>query len=199
MNHLISPFPRGRTLLWLARALSLPAAVGMLALPAAADWVLGLSYFQQGKYRQAVEVLLAEVRENRQDALIHRILGLSYYQLRDYEQAETYLRRALELQPDFDSKLGLARIQAGRGNYGTALQSLDEGQALVQTDRHRFQYHFARGSIFLRQGHPSRARGEFRRAEPFAGRQPAFFAQMGSLEYSLGRIPQALAALSTLR
>ncbi len=195
MKRLIPPFPRGRTLSWMARALSLPAAVGIFVLPAAADWLLGLSYYHQGKFRRAVEVLLPEVRENRQDALIHRILGLSYYQLRDYEQAETYLRRALELQPDFETKLGLARIQAGRGNYGTALESLDEGQAFIQTDRHRFQYHFFRGSIFLQQGHPSRARGEFRKAEPFAGKQPAFFAQMGSLEYSLGRFPQALAAL----
>ena len=195
MEPLIPPFPRGRTLSWMARALSLPAAVGMFAMPAAADWLVGLSYYHQGKFRRAVEVLLPEVRQNRQDALIHRILGLSYYQLRDYEQAETYLRKALELQPDFETQLGLARVEAGRGNYGTALESLDEGQGFIQTDRHRFQYHFSRGSIFLRQGHPSRARGEFRKAEPFAGKQPAFFAQMGSLEYSLGRFPQALAAL----
>lgn len=195
MKRLIPPFLRGGTLLWLGRALSLPVAAGMIALPAAADWLIGLSFYQQGKYRRAVEVLLAEVRENRQDALIHRILGLSYYQLRDYDQAETHLRSALELQPDFEAELGLARIQAGRGNYETALLFLDKGQAFIQTDRHRFQYHFSRGSIFLRQGHPDRARGEFKKAEPFAGKQPAFFAQMGGLEYSLGRIPQALAAL----
>lgn len=178
-----------------ARALSLSMVFGMAAHPIAADWLLGLSYYQQGKYRRAVEVLLPEVRENPGDALVLRILGLSYYQLRDYDQAETWLKSALELKPDFEAELGLARVQAGRGNYENALQSLDKGQAFIQTDRHRFQYHFSRGSILLRQGRPKLAHGEFKRAEPFAGRQPAFFAQMGGLEYSLGRIPQALAAL----
>lgn len=181
--------------MWIARALGLSIVFGLVALPASADWLLGLSYYHQGKYRRAVEVLLAEVRENRQDALILRILGLSYYQLRDYDQAETYLKSALELKPDFEAELGLARVQAGRGNLDSALQSLDKGQAFIQTDRHRFQYHFSRGSILLRQGHPDLALGEFRRAEPYAGKQPSFFAQIGSLEYSLGRIPQALAAL----
>ena len=181
--------------MWIARALSLSMVFGMVAFPAAADWLVGLSYYHQGKYRRAVEVLLAEVRENRQDALILRILGLSYYQLRDYDQAETYLKSALELKPDFEAELGLARVQAGRGNYENALQSLDKGQALIQTDRHRFQYHFSRGSILLRQGHADLAHREFKRAEPLAGKQPAFFAQMGSLEYSRGRIPEALAAL----
>ena len=195
MKHMISALLRGRPVWWICRVLSLSAAFGMVAPPAAADWLLGLSYYHQGKYRRAVEVLLAEVGENRQDALILRILGLSYYQLRDYDQAETYLKSALELKPDFEAELGLARIQTGRGDYETALQILDKGQALIQTDRHRFRYHFSRGSILLRQGHPDRARGEYQKAEPFAGRQPAFFAQMGSLEYSLGRIPQALAAL----
>ena len=195
MKRLVPPFPRGRTLLPMAWALSLTAAVGMLALPAAADWLLGLSYYQQGKYRRAVEVLLAEAKENPQDALIHRILGLSYHRLGNQDQAETCLRRSLELQPDFEARLGLARIQAGRGDHEAALQSLDKGQALIRTDRHRFQYHFSRGSILLRQGHPARARSEFEKAEPLAGKRPAFFAQMGSLEYGLGRIPQALAAL----
>ena len=179
----------------IARTLGLSIVFGMVALPAAADWLRGLSYYHQGKYRRAVEVLLAEVRENRQDALILRILGLSYYQLRDYDQAETFLKSALELKPDFETELGLARVQAGRGDFDGALRSLDEGQAFIQTDRHRFQYHFSRGSILLRQGHPDHALGEFKRAEPFAGKQPAFFAQLGSLEYSLGRIPEALAAL----
>ena len=181
--------------MWIARALSLSMVFGMVALPAAADWLVGLSYYQQGKYRRAVEVLLAEVRENRQDALILRILGLSYYQLRDYDQAETYLKSALELKPAFEAQLGLARVQAGRGNYENALQSLDKGQAFIQTDRHKFQYHFSRGSILLRQGHADLAHREFKSAEPLAGKQPAFFAQMGSLEYSRGRIPEALAAL----
>ena len=195
MKRLSSPFQRRGPVLRIARTLSLSIVFGMGALPAAADWLLGLSYYHQGKYRRAVEVLLAEVRENRQDALILRILGLSYYQLRDYDQAETYLKSALELKPDFEAELGLARVQAGRGNLDTALQLLDQGQAFIQTDRHRFQYHYSRGSILLRQGHTDRALGEFKRAEPFAGEQPAFFAQMGSLEYSLGRIPEALAAL----
>ena len=181
--------------MWIARALSLSIVSGLVALPAAADWLVGLSYYHQGKYRRAVEVLLAEVRENRQDALVLRILGLSYYQLRDYDQAETWLKSALEMKPDFEAELGLARVQAGRGDFDTALQSLDKGQAFIQTDRQRFQYHFSRGSILQRQGRPDLAHGEFRKAEPFAGKQPAFFAQMGSLEYSLGRIPQALAAL----
>ena len=195
MKCLIPPFPRRGPVLWIARVLGLAIVFGMVALPIAADWLLGLSYYHQGKYRRAVEVLLAEVRENRQDALILRILGLSYYHLRDYDQAEIHLKSALELKPDFEAELGLARVQAGRGNLDTALQSLDKGQAFIQTDRHRFQYHFSRGSILLRQGHPDLALGEFRRAEPFAGKQPAFFAQMGGLEYSLGRIPEALAAL----
>lgn len=181
--------------MWIARTLRLAMVFGMVALPGAADWLLGLSYYHQGKYRRAVEVLLAEVRENRQDALVLRILGLSYYRLRDYDQAETWLKSALELKPDFEVELGLARVQAGRGDYENALLSLDKGQAFIQTDRHRFQYHFSRGSILLRQGRPELAHGEYRKAEPFAGKQPAFFAQMGSLEYSLGRIPQALAAL----
>lgn len=195
MKRLSFPIPRRGPVLRIARTLSLSIAIGMVAPPAAADWLLGLSYYHQGKYRRAVEVLLAEVRENRQDALILRILGLSYYQLRDYDQAEAYLKSALEMKPDFEAELGLARVQAGRGDFDTALQSLDKGQAFIQTDRHRFQYHYSRGSILLRQGHPDRALGEFKRAEPFAGEQPAFFAQMGSLEYSQGRIPEALAAL----
>ena len=195
MKLLHPPSLRGGSVLRVCVALSLLASVWMAPLPAAADWLRGLSYYQQGKYRRAVELLLAEVRENREDALANRILGLSYYHLRDYDQAEAYLRNALELQPDFEAELGLARIQVGRGNYERALQVLDKGQAWIRTDRQRFQYHFARGSILLRQGQPAQAHGEFKKAEPFGGRQPAFFAQLGGLEYSLGRIPQALAAL----
>lgn len=165
------------------------------AVPAAGDWLLGLSYYQQGKYRRAVKELLTAVRENPEDALANRILGLSYYHLQDYGQAETFLRSATELQPDIQAELGLARIHARRRHYKTALQALEESQALIKTDRHRFQFHFARGSILLSQGHPAQAHPEFKKAEPFGRDQPTFYAQLGSLEYNLGDVAAAVAAL----
>ncbi len=89
----------------------------------------------------------------------------------------------------------MAQVHARRRNYETALQTLEESRELIRTDQHRFQFHFSRGSILLSQGQLAQAHLDFKKAEPFGGGQPAFYAQLGSLEYNLGNLSEALVAL----
>ncbi len=47
-----------RFVLRVRQILMILSALGFGAVPAAGDWLLGLSYYQQGKYRRAVNELL---------------------------------------------------------------------------------------------------------------------------------------------
>jgi len=159
------------------------------------DWLMGLSYYQQGKYRKAVHELSAEIKDNSEDVLLNRILGLSYYQLKDYSKAEIFLRKVGALQPDFQVALELAQVYVRRSDYGEALQTLEESRGLIRTKQERFQFHYVFGSVLMVQGVLSKARSHFKKAELFAEKAPRLYFQIGTLEYNQGNLPAALMSL----
>ena len=93
------------------------------------DWLMGFSYYQQGKYRKAIHELSSEIKDNPEDVFLNRMLGLSYYQLKDYSKAEIFLRTVGALQPDFQVALELAQVYVGRSEYDGALQTLEESRS----------------------------------------------------------------------
>lgn len=167
-----------------------------IGMPSArGDWLMGLSYYQQGKYRKAIHELSSEIKDNPEDVFLNRMLGLSYYQLKDYSKAEIFLRTVGALQPDFQVALELAQVYVGRSEYGGALQTLEESRGLIRTKQERFQFHYVSGSVLMVQGALSKARYHFKKAELFSEKAPWLYFQIGTLEYNQGNFPAASVAL----
>jgi tetratricopeptide (TPR) repeat protein len=58
----------------------------------------GASLHMRGKHREAIEKLKQAVLVGPQDfALIYEIIGRSYFLVKDYNNAETYLKKAVQI------------------------------------------------------------------------------------------------------
>lgn len=92
---------------------------------------LGALLLEEGRVRQAVDVLSgAKIRDPRDAASLH-LLGLGLWRLGRKAEAESHLRRAVEADPGsglFRYSLGLLLLE--RGRPGEAARVLEEGERL---------------------------------------------------------------------
>jgi tetratricopeptide (TPR) repeat protein len=62
---------------------------------------LGWVYYQQGRYKTAIEELEKSVVINPNNALANYHLGWAYYEIREFEKAREAMRKALQIDPNF--------------------------------------------------------------------------------------------------
>ncbi len=78
--------------------------------------------FKLGKYSNVIRLLEPEVFKYRENEKFYYYLGMSCLFLGDYSGANSYLRRALQINPNSDQMLGLAVIHLKHGNPSEAIR-----------------------------------------------------------------------------
>ena len=78
--------------------------------------------FKYGKYSDVIRLLEPEVFKYRENEKFYYYLGMSCLFLGDYSGANSYLRRALQINPQPDQMLGLAVIHLKHGNPSEAIR-----------------------------------------------------------------------------
>jgi Flp pilus assembly protein TadD len=74
---------------------------------------LGLVYYAQGRYPDAIAELQESVRRHPTEAEAHNNLGVVYARVGQLDKAATSYREALRLKPDYDApRQNLTRIGA---------------------------------------------------------------------------------------
>ena len=82
-----------------------------VSAPQAAD-TLAWAYYQKGAYSLAIGLLQETVKKLPQEPIYHFHLGLAYQKSGDLVRARVHLKRALELNPNFE-KAGEIRKALG--------------------------------------------------------------------------------------
>ena len=62
----------------------------------------GWIYYQKGSYRNAISDFRESLQYNPDSALTNYHLGMALYQLKKYEEARGYLKKAIQIDPDFE-------------------------------------------------------------------------------------------------
>jgi Tfp pilus assembly protein PilF len=125
---------------------------------------LGSTYILQGNWDAAIACLM-ELTGNLLYATPHFPLyniGWAYYNKKDYKQAETYLRQALEIEPDYARALwGLALTYSAKGNTDAAIEQREKA---VQKEPKFAQAHLDLGRIYEKKGRKDQAMTSYERA-----------------------------------
>ena len=78
--------------------------------------------FKHGKYSDVIRLLEPEVFKYRENERFYYYLGMSCLFLGDFSGANSYLRRALQINPNSNQMLGLAVIHLKHGNPSEAIR-----------------------------------------------------------------------------
>lgn len=83
---------------------------------------IGIGFFNQGKYPQALADLLKAEELDPDDPSIQNSLGLAYYVRKDYGAAEAHISKAIKLYPKFsEARNNLGRLYIDLGRYDEAI------------------------------------------------------------------------------
>jgi tetratricopeptide (TPR) repeat protein len=122
-------------------------------------------------------------------APVHYARGMMQLRTGLFEQAEQSLRRALQLQPEFDEALRLlAQVQASLGR-------IDDGEATIDQAlriSNNWNNWFVLGSIRYRAGRYARAADAFRRTTEIMPTNASAFLMLGATQYILGDVQGAV-------
>jgi tetratricopeptide (TPR) repeat protein len=70
-------------------------------------------FMEMGMYSQAIELLIASINENPNNAEAHLLLGECHLYQGDYNQAREQFNKSLSINQNFSDKIGLAYKKAG--------------------------------------------------------------------------------------
>lgn len=88
---------------------------------------LGLLYFRQARYEQAVAVLEQGLKAAPKLSSAHALLGIAYFQLNKYEDARPHLEAALRANPgDDNAALMLAKDLTNLNDFSAAAEHLQQ-------------------------------------------------------------------------
>ena len=126
------------------------------------DLELGLKFYREGKYPDAVTSLKKAVKVNRNDADAWYYLGLSWLKASELKNATKAFEKACKLQPNS------ARAQSGLA-YSLLLRhkvldGLRESERAVALDDNNAEAHFVLGVAYLHTGDRERALNQADRA-----------------------------------
>ena len=109
---------------------------------------LGLLYFKQGKYDQAVPVLQQGLKLDSKMSSAAALLGISLYQLDRYSEAKSALERALALNPhDGNVELFLARDLIKLEDHESAARHL---QQLAKVQPQNQEVWYLLGKVYMK-------------------------------------------------
>lgn len=129
---------------------------------------LGVVYMAQEEWDKAIETL-EEITENYVYATPHfpcYLIGQAYFHKKEYPSAVAYLKKAIELKPDYPfARHWLGKTLLAQGNPQQAIQSLEK--AIDQAPQNPAIY-FDLGMAYKTAGQQEKARQAFSRAAGLA-------------------------------
>ncbi|HSR66882.1 MAG TPA: tetratricopeptide repeat protein [Acidobacteriota bacterium] len=156
------------------------------------DFQKGLSYYKQGKYREAIAEFEPIVEANPEYEDGYRILGHSYLQTRQFEKSIQAFRKAMELKEDnLGTYLGLANAYYNAGRYSDAIAVLLRGERYAANSRQRLPIYRLRGSSYFNEGQYSEAIDELEKAQGIARGGASDILQLGLSHYQLKNYDKA--------
>ena len=150
---------------------------------------LAAAYRRAGDPRSAL-MLLRRLEAAGYDGPVFLVnLGETLLGLGRLDEAEAAFFRSLEQRPSsLDGRMGLARVETGRGEHAVALRRYEEALALYPLEA---QLHVAIGDLHRRRGDREGARAEYRRALKMRPELASAEAALGALLAEEGRSAEA--------
>jgi tetratricopeptide (TPR) repeat protein len=155
-------------------------------------FLLALIRFQEGNFRESVELLRGAVHEDPDSAIAHERLGAALVILGRSEEAVESLQRALELKPDSST---------AHSNLGNAFHSqgiLEEAEKNYRTainyDPKNVQAHVSLGNLMCQLREPSEAVECFSEALTVEPSSALIYQFLGNAYRQLGQLDDALAS-----
>jgi superkiller protein 3 len=116
---------------------------------------LQIAYFHTGYFEKLVGDLRARLQAEPDDIAARAQLARAYYYAGDHATAIEEWRKSAEIQPDFATRLRLARAEQQRGNLDAALA---ETQLALALEPRNAGAYLARGEILYQSGKTVEAR-----------------------------------------
>jgi len=92
-----------------------------------------MSLFKEGKYKESIDAFSSVLEHEPDNADVYNNLGVAYSCVGDYEHAETYLIKAIELDPQLaQAYINLSDMYYKTGNLASAVGTLQRGSYELQ-------------------------------------------------------------------
>jgi Flp pilus assembly protein TadD len=118
----------------------------------------GLEAMQQGKFQGAQTEFLAAYKEVPQSADVCYLLGAAYQKSKNLPEAETYLEKAISIDPDdVQALVALGQLRDQQKNYQGAVAPLEKAATL---DGKEWQARWVLADAYLHLGEYEKARKE---------------------------------------
>ena len=156
---------------------------------------LGLAYYRQGKYQQAITEYQQVIQRDKDDYRAYYNLGLAHLALKDYLIAIANYQTALIHSPDFEiesksliyNDLALAYMMLAENEK--AIRNFSKAIALNANNYHAY---YNRGCAYYRQGKHQTAIKDFTQAIQLKPDLTQAYVHRGILRHKIGSIDTAL-------
>lgn len=156
---------------------------------------LGLIYYEQGRFPQAVVVLKRATELAPDDSDLRLKLCITEFSLGQVQNARQDAERFLQKQPgQDDALLVLAQTAFTLKDIQDTTQQITK---MRQQDQDRPGYHLALAALYLRQGQLTNVAPELNQALALDPKLPATYAALGNLYWMSNDLERAEAALKT--
>ena len=171
----------------LRRLSLLSAAFGFLVLSAPQQLIAqqavtpdALAMYREGRYVQAVQLTLAEIRQMPKNMDSYSVLGWSLLKLGRYQEAVSYAKRALEISR-YDTRIVeiLGAAYYFLGDNSSALNYLQEYTVLAPTGERIDEVYYYMGEIYIRMGDYNHADIAFSAAVYYSPNIAQWWARLG--------------------
>lgn len=104
--------------------------------PARADYKQAATYYNQGRYKEAIQEIRQDLDRSPDWEAGHRLLGLCYLGQKNYALAQSSLARAVQLKsPAFSTYYGLGLAYFNLQKYDNCIAVLNQGEPLAARER----------------------------------------------------------------
>lgn len=155
--------------------------------------MLGLQYYQQRYFADAVEVLTRAVRLEPNNPDSRFLLVQAHYRNLEYEKALAAAQEAKKLFPDLP--LAHYHVAAQLNNFGRFAEAKPELEAALAKDDNLLEARVMMGEVLFKLGETERSLNEFRRALAVDPKWMDAHAGLGKALIQLKHFPEAAAAM----
>ncbi|RLB23007.1 MAG: hypothetical protein DRG73_06020 [Deltaproteobacteria bacterium] len=118
---------------------------------------IGLTEYEKGNYRQAIENYTKGIESNPDDASLYNNRGLAYYSFEQYDKAISDFNKAIELKPDFADAYynrGLAYFRKGSYyNFEPRKKAIDDFTKAIELQPDFVDAYYNRAVTYTEQIH----------------------------------------------
>lgn len=161
---------------WGKRAVAIADDLKDFKYKAKANNVLGLAYYQKGRFNEAIRHYVKALEFNKkaeaqeQLAANYNNLGLAYFQIGDYKDALDYQLKSLQIKESLNDSLKLAHaynniglIYNALGDYKDALNNYQKSLKLYKF----FDDHYSIGGTYSNMGIIYHKKGDYQKAKEY--------------------------------